>query len=122
MSICCFVQVLEQAFFLGSQSVLVCLAWIATQKTLWVATVHGMTFGQSMRLFNVQRIVVCSGNFDLPRHSHISLVSSSAVDKSGQFVAHPPRPTVRCTGLPAIMGVPDRLVFALLPVLVLASG
>ena len=118
MSICCAVQVLEQAFFLLCQSVLVCLAWIATHETSWSTTIHGMPFGKPV--CGINRCARGSGNLDLSRHSNISFVSASAVDKFGQFVAHPPRPIVRCTGLPAIAGVPDCLIFPFLPVL--ASG
>ena len=127
MSICCPVQILEQAFFLLCQSILVCLAWIATQITLWIATIHCMPFGQSMRLFDVRsghcaRQMCSLGNFDLPGHSHIIFVTALWIDKFCLVVAHPPRPTARCTGLPAITGVPDFLDLPSLPFWPLASG
>ena len=120
-------QVLEQTFFLLGQFVFVCLAWITANKTLRITTVHGMMFGESVWLF-YYGTGYCAwpmrlfGNFELSRYSHIVFVSAPAVDESGLFVAHPPRPTARCTGLPAITGVPDRLALPSLPVLVLALG
>ena len=63
-----------------------------------------------------------SCNFDLSCHSHIILVASLRIDESSLFVAHPPRPTARCTGLPAIAGVPDFFTLPSLPFLPLASG
>ena len=104
-----------------------CFSWIATDKTSGITTVHGMMFGESVWLF-YYGTGYCAwpmrlfGNFELSRHSHIVFVSASTVDESGLFVAHPPRPTARCTGLPAITGVPDCLVLPPLPVLVLALG
>ena len=104
-----------------------CFSWVSTDKTLGVATVHGMMFGKPVWLFNYRtgycsRPVRLFGDFELPGHSHVIFVSASAVDETSLFVAHPPRPTARCTGLPATAGVPDRLVLPLLPGLVLASG
>ena len=86
-----------------------------------------MTFGQPMRLSNVHARnssgqVRGSCNFDLSGHCNIILVSSLGIDESGLFVAHPPRPTVRCTGLPAMAGVPDFFTLPSLPFLPLASG
>jgi hypothetical protein len=81
MSIRLFFQVLEQAFFLLGQSILVCLAWIATHETSWSTTIHGMTFGKPV--CGINWCASGSGNLDLSRHSHISFVSASAVDKSG---------------------------------------
>ena len=106
---------------------MLCPAGITANKTLRIAAVHGMMFGQSMRLFYYgtgycARPMCLFGNFELSRYSHIVFVSASTVDESGLVVAHPPRPTARCTGLPAITGVPDCLVLPPLPVLVLALG
>lgn len=67
-------------------------------------------------------IVTGHSNFDLSSHCYVIFMPSSAVDKLGLLVAHPPRPTVRCTGLPAMAGVPDRLVLPSLPFRPLASG
>lgn len=127
MSICCLVQVLEQAFFLLGQFVFVCLTWVATQVTSRIATVHGMMLDQPVRLSyagprHSARQVCGLGNFYLSSHSHVVFVTALGVDESGLFVAHPPRPTARCTGLPPITGVPDRLAFPFLPALALASG
>ena len=104
-----------------------CFSWVATEKTSRITTVHGMMFGESVRLFYYgtgyrTRPMRLFGNFQLAGYSHVIFVSASAVDISGLFVAHPPRPTARCTGLPATTGVPDRLTLPPLPVLVLASG
>lgn len=64
-----------------------------------------MLFVQPMWLFYItarsQRwIMTGHSNFDLSSHCHVILVTPPAVDEFGLFVAHPPRPVVRCTGLP----------------------
>jgi hypothetical protein len=81
MSVSLLFQVLEQALFLLGQSIFVCLAGVATQKTLGVATVQGMMLG--ILVWFTHGHTGCSGNLDLSGHCYISLVPSPAVDKSG---------------------------------------
>ena len=79
VSISALIRILKQAFLLCGQTILVCLAWIAAQVTFRIATVHGMMFGQSVRLLDVGSIetVVATSNFYLSGNGIVILLPST---------------------------------------------
>ena len=127
MPVSFLVRVLEQPAFLGRELVRAVqsqASWIATQETTGIATVHGMVFGQSMRLCHcrgIWRHVMCLGYLDLPCHRGLVFESSATVLESGQWITHhPPRLAPLRNGGP--LGPP--LVLGCLPLTctALASG
>lgn len=77
--ICVLIRILKHAFLLWGQSILVCLAWIATEIAFGIAAVHGMMFGQSVRLLDVGSIetVVATSNFYLSGNGIVILLPST---------------------------------------------
>ena len=79
-----------------------CLAWVTTQITPGIATVHGMMFGQSMSLTNALIVVsaMTSGNLYLTGNGNIGFVSTMRVFVFGKFIGHYPPllAALRCGG------------------------
>lgn len=78
------------------------LAWIATQKAPRIAAVHGMVFGQPVRLTNALIVIgaMTSSNLYLPSNGNICFVSTMRVFVFGKFVGHYPPllAALRCGG------------------------
>jgi hypothetical protein len=87
----------------------VSFAWVTAQETVRIAAVHGMMFGQPMRLFDIDIVesAVTFDNFYLPSNSSVSFVSASRIFELGKFIGHyPPLLLDFLTGAPVIIGTP----------------